>query len=173
MGNCQAIDAASMVLQHPNGRAERLYWPVTASEVMKMHPGHYVALIITICIPDEEEKQQQSNSVRVTRVKLLKPTDILVLGQAYRLITSQEVMKGLWAKKYGKTKKKESESAENPPRVRKGQGSECTSEDGMLQSQAAKQEKHRQRTVPSGSVKSRPWQPSLESISEAAIPHQS
>ncbi|KAK9090492.1 hypothetical protein Sjap_023669 [Stephania japonica] len=143
MGNCQAIDAASMVLQHPNGRAERLYWPVTASEVMKMHPGHYVALIITICIPDKEEKQQE------------------------------KVMKGLWAKKYGKTKKKESESTENSLRVRKVQGSECKSEDGMLQSQAAKQEKHRQKTVPSGSVKSRPWRPSLESISEAAIPHQS
>lgn len=108
MGNCQAIDAATLVIQHPNGKVEKLYWPVSASEVMKTNPGHYVALLIstTLCPlktnehvanherPNNNENNHnnnnnKNNSVRLTRIKLLRPTDTLVLGQAYRLITSQ------------------------------------------------------------------------------------
>ncbi|KAL5723558.1 hypothetical protein ACHQM5_006944 [Ranunculus cassubicifolius] len=110
MGNCQAIDAASLVIQHPSGRVERLYWPITANEVMKSNPSHYVALIITSTVGDGEKNV--GNGVRVTRVKLLKATDMLNLRQAYRLIDSKEVMKGLWAKKYAKMKMKEHESNE-------------------------------------------------------------
>ncbi|KAG5522896.1 hypothetical protein RHGRI_034893 [Rhododendron griersonianum] len=47
MGNCQAIDNASLVIQHPCGRADKLYSPVSANEVMKMNPGHYVAQLLT------------------------------------------------------------------------------------------------------------------------------
>lgn len=101
MGNCQAIDAATLVIQHPNGKVEKLYWAVSASEIMKINPGHYVALLIstTLCPlnrtnqdhdrPNNNLKNNNSNSVRLTRIKLLRPTDTLVLGQAYRLITSQ------------------------------------------------------------------------------------
>lgn len=88
MGNCQAIDAAALVIQHPTGRLERMYWPVSASEVMKMNPGHYVSLIIPLPISEDEEKNDQK-TVRFTRVKLLRPTDTLNLGHAYRLVTSQ------------------------------------------------------------------------------------
>nr|APR64085.1 hypothetical protein [Populus tomentosa] len=95
MGNCQAIDAATLVIQHPNGKIENLYWPVSASEVMKTNPGHY----------------------------LLRPTDTLVLGHVYRLITTQEVTKGLWAKKQAKLKKNDPESEEKPERVKEKQGS--------------------------------------------------
>ena len=83
MGNCQAVDAAALVIQHPNGRIERMYWSVSASEVMKMNPGHYVSLIIPLPSTDEEK------TVRFTRVKLLRSSDTLVLGRAYRLVTSQ------------------------------------------------------------------------------------
>lgn len=107
MGNCQAIDAATLVIQHPSGKVDKLYWPVTAREIMKMNPGHYVALLIstTMFTPNEsnnnnetskvEKKENEtsnetsSNSVRLTRIKLLRPADMLVLGQVYRLITSQ------------------------------------------------------------------------------------
>ena len=93
MGNCQAIDAAALVIQHPCGRIERLYWSVSAGEVMRMNPGHYVSLIIPLPPPPPSISQDHDSSdnktVRFTRVKLLRPTDTLVLGHAYRLITSQ------------------------------------------------------------------------------------
>lgn len=87
MGNCQAIDAAALVIQHPCGRMERFYWPILASEVMRMNPGHYVSLIIPL--PPSEDANQDDKPVRFTRVKLLRPSDTLPLGHAYRLVTSQ------------------------------------------------------------------------------------
>ncbi|PWA51663.1 hypothetical protein CTI12_AA461830 [Artemisia annua] len=127
MGNCQAIDNASLVLQTQNGRAERYYSPVSAAEIMKLHPGHHVALLLTTTFysspppssninnnnnnnkndnnNDKNDKNATNTNqqpLRVTRIKLLRPTDNLVLGHAYRLITNQEVMKGLKAKKNGK-----------------------------------------------------------------------
>lgn len=95
MGNCQAIDAAALVIQHPNGRIERLYWPVTASEVMRMNPGHYVSLIIPLpssSVSDEDKQPDHQKTVRFTRVKLLRPSDTLSLGHAYRLVTSQGIV---------------------------------------------------------------------------------
>lgn len=109
MGNCQAIDAATLVIQHPSGKVEKLYWPVSASEIMKTNPGHYVALLIstTLCpvktnedgggnhenpnknIENNSNSNNYTNSIRFTRIKLLRASDTLVLGQAYRLITSQ------------------------------------------------------------------------------------
>lgn len=87
MGNCQAVDAAALVIQHPSGKIERMYWSITASQVMKLNPGHYVSLIIPL--PGGEGHDNSGNkTVRFTRVKLLRPTDTLVLGRAYRLVTS-------------------------------------------------------------------------------------
>uniref|UniRef100_A0A803P8Y3 Uncharacterized protein n=1 Tax=Cannabis sativa TaxID=3483 RepID=A0A803P8Y3_CANSA len=119
MGNCQAIDAATLVIQHPNGKVEKLYCPVSASEIMKTNPGHYVALLIstTLCPtkPTTDKNTTTSTtttttgagtgtggngSVRLTRIKLLRPTDTLAL----------EVMKGLWAKKQAKLKRNLSQS---------------------------------------------------------------
>jgi hypothetical protein len=91
MGNCQAIDAAALVIQHPSGKIERLYWPVSASDVMKMNPGHYVSLIIPLPLPDQENQPPEQKTVRFTRVKLLRPNDTLALGHAYRLVTSQGI----------------------------------------------------------------------------------
>lgn len=73
MGNCQAAEAATVVIQHPGGnKLERFYWAVSASEVMNSNPGHYVALVITS---------------PVNQLKLLRPDDTLLIGQVYRLIT--------------------------------------------------------------------------------------
>ena len=132
MGNCQAIDAATLVVQHPNGKVDQMYWPVPASEIMKINPGYYVALLITTTVCHTSPKiephsdpnthknttinkntQKNSNTrsnttkntqndknsststgdgrntVRITRVKLLRPTDTLTLGHVYRLISSK------------------------------------------------------------------------------------
>ncbi|KAL5725394.1 hypothetical protein ACHQM5_008542 [Ranunculus cassubicifolius] len=176
MGNCQAIDAASLVIQHPSGRVERLYWPITANEVMKSNPSHYVALIITSSVGDGEKNV--GNGVRVTRVKLLKATDMLNLGQAYRLIDSKEVMKGLWAKKYAKMKMKEHESTEKmqnetqKPVCQKEARTTSEVEANNNNNQMPIQEKHRQRGTPSASARGRQWRPSLQSISEAGLSSQ-
>ncbi|CAA2979541.1 Hypothetical predicted protein [Olea europaea subsp. europaea] len=85
MGNCQAAEAATVVIQHPGGnKLERFYWAVSASEVMTSNPGHYVALVITS---------------PVNQLKLLRPDDTLLIGQVYRLITFEDVLKEFAAKK--------------------------------------------------------------------------
>lgn len=90
MGNCQAVDAAALVIQHPSGRIERMYWSISANEVMKMNPGHYVSLIIPLPNNNSgEDNSDEKKTVRFTRVKLLRSTDTLVLGRAYRLVTSE------------------------------------------------------------------------------------
>ncbi|GKV22820.1 hypothetical protein SLEP1_g32643 [Rubroshorea leprosula] len=119
MGNCQAVDAAALVIQHPCGKIERMYWPVTASEVMRMNPGHYVSLIIPLPVSTEENQDQKT--VRYTRIKLLRQSDTLALGHAYRLITSQEVMKVVRAKKYAKVKAQQLNSVEKLQEAPKNQ----------------------------------------------------
>lgn len=100
MGNCQAIEAAALVIQHPCGKIERLYWSISASEVMRLNPGHYVSLIIPLPSNDNQDlKNDNTNTnqpkvnttVRFTRVKLLRPNDTLALGHAYRLVTTQGI----------------------------------------------------------------------------------
>ncbi|KAF9667831.1 hypothetical protein SADUNF_Sadunf15G0064200 [Salix dunnii] len=184
MGNCQAVDAATLVIQHPNGKVENLYWPVSASEVMKTNPGHYVALLLsTTLYPTSNNGECPANgttnndSLRVTRIKLLRPTDTLVLGHVYRLITTQEVMKGILAKKQAKLKKNDPESEEKPERVKEKQGSGMDtkarrSEQEKKNQVAIKNERNRPRATKSANSasainRSRAWQPSLRSILEA------
>ncbi|KAD7478880.1 hypothetical protein R6Q59_005309 [Mikania micrantha] len=162
MGNCQAVDAAALVIQHPSGKIERMYWSVTAGDIMKMNPGHYVSLIIPL--PGAENHDGSGNKiVRFTRVKLLRPTDMLVLGRAYRLVTSQEVVKVLRAKRQAKMKKERPETMVE----KENHGEEETSSELESSSQVIAHDRTiRQR---SGSFsKSKTWRPSLDSISEAA-----
>ncbi|URE27560.1 hypothetical protein MUK42_06955 [Musa troglodytarum] len=132
MGNCQAAEVATVVIQHPGGRVERLYWPTSAADVMKSNPGYHVALV-TLYV-SETKTDSGAGTVRFTRVRLLKPRDVLLLGQVYRLITSQgsiraasrpfpdsllvslipdalpEVAKALRQRKHEKLKKSQAES---------------------------------------------------------------
>ncbi|XP_018457575.1 uncharacterized protein LOC108828394 [Raphanus sativus] len=167
MGNCQAVDAAALVVQHPDGKLDRYYGPVPVAEIMRVYPGHYVSLIIPL--PETnvsatttktlEEDKSERRVVKFTRVKLLRPTESLVLGHAYRLITSQEVIKILRAKKYAKTKKHQSETTEEKKKV--------SEESDKNQDLETNDEKQRAVLTSSGSSKSRTWRPSLQSISEA------
>ncbi|OAY61538.1 uncharacterized protein LOC110619701 [Manihot esculenta] len=182
MGNCQAIDAAALVIQHPCGKIERLYWPISASEVMRMNPGHYVSLIIPL--PSVHGDQDKTNNpdkktaVQFTRVKLLRPTDTLALGHAYRLVTTQEVMKVLRAKKYAKMNRQQPESVEKPQTASEKTSSDCEAgnkpadmdKDKEKDHQTTKNERHRPRTpsISSTTLRSKSWRPKLQSISEAA-----
>jgi len=103
MDTCQAAEAAAVVIQHPGGKVERLYWSTTAAEVMRSNPGHYVALVILRVAADKTAAPGDAaaaatttgagagggGGAKITRVKLLKPKDTLLLGQVYRLITAQ------------------------------------------------------------------------------------
>ncbi|KAM0835133.1 hypothetical protein ACQ4PT_063127 [Festuca glaucescens] len=108
MGNCHAAEAAAAVVQHPGGRVERLYWSTSAAEVMRANPGHYVALV-TLRVAEERHENADGTgarrTVRLTRVKLLKPKETLLLGHVYRLITSHEVTKAVQARKEEKMNK--------------------------------------------------------------------
>ncbi|XP_039062076.1 uncharacterized protein LOC120206509 [Hibiscus syriacus] len=154
MGNCQAIDAAVLVIQHPCGKIERLYWSVPASEVMRINPGYYVSLIIPLPVSD----QDGDKAARFTRVKLLRPRDRLALGHAYRLITSQEVMEVLKAKKYAKTKRQQQLLKSNE---------KLEHEQGNLQTQVTTEHEGR-RPSKAPAMSSKSWRPSLQSISESA-----
>lgn len=188
MGNCQAIDSATLVIQHPNGRVDNLYWPVAASEIMKMNPGHYVALLLTTTLYSSTAAAaaaaaakksstivNNSTPLRITRIKLLRPTDTLVLGHVYRLVTSQEVMKGMWAKKQAKMKQQQLEGADKYGKIMTENISpdfeeEIRKSTEMEKSKQVKHERQRSRNntaVNSGVSKPRGWQPSLKAISEA------
>ncbi|XP_020217656.1 uncharacterized protein LOC109801081 isoform X2 [Cajanus cajan] len=165
MGNCQAVDAAVLVIQHPCGRIERLYWPVTASEVMRTNPGHYVSLIIPLPVPPQDQNREQK-TVRFTRVKLLRPNETLNLGHAYRLITTQEVMKVLKAKKHAKTRKPQAEHTLQPEK----QSSACeahTEGESTHQGMRAERQRPRAASANPAVVRSKSWRPSLQSISES------
>ncbi|XP_028069101.1 uncharacterized protein LOC114271693 isoform X2 [Camellia sinensis] len=93
MGNCQAAEAATVVIQHPGNKIDRIYWSVSANEVMSANPGHYVALVVTSPISKSE------NGTPVKQLKLLRPDDTLLIGQVYRLISFEDVLKEFAAKK--------------------------------------------------------------------------
>ncbi|KAF3494484.1 hypothetical protein DY000_02057951 [Brassica cretica] len=164
MGNCQTINAAALVLQHAGGKIDRYYTSISVSEIMSMYPGHYVCLIIPLT--EEEEKnipatvkrdeKKHKKGVRFTRVQLLRPTESLVLGHAYRLITSQEVMKVLREKKCAKTKKHHAEAMTTVKKLL---------EKNVSEKKQGKQ--HRVLTSSASFLKSKAWKPSLQSISEA------
>lgn len=81
MGNCQAAEAATVVIQHPGNKVERVYWSVSANEVMASNPGHYVALVIA------SHTARTENGLPVKQLKLLRPDDSLLLGHVYRLVS--------------------------------------------------------------------------------------
>ncbi|KAF8112574.1 hypothetical protein N665_0063s0060 [Sinapis alba] len=157
MGNCQAVETATAVLERPDGKSERFYSTVSASEVIKSHHGHHVALLISSTVPN-------GGSLRVTRIKLLRPSDNLLLGHVYRLISSEEVMKGLRAKKSEKMKKIHGEfSVEeeeiNPLTLRS---------ESAFDKDSQRKIHEKQRGINTGATnKVRAWQPSLQSIAES------
>ncbi|KAJ6678837.1 hypothetical protein OIU85_009312 [Salix viminalis] len=93
MGNCQAAEAATVVIQHPGNKIERIYWSVSAHEIMNSNPGHYVALVVT------SPTTRTENGLPLKQLKLLRPDDTLLMGQVYRLVSFEDVLKEFAAKK--------------------------------------------------------------------------
>ncbi|KAJ7147204.1 hypothetical protein O6H91_10G070300 [Diphasiastrum complanatum] len=84
MGNCQATDAAAAVVEHPGGRTERLYWPISARQLMLKNPGHYVAVYAW--------PTSFSDGTVKPKLKLLPPTAMLSVGNCYRILSFEEVL---------------------------------------------------------------------------------
>ncbi|KAL6861315.1 hypothetical protein ACP4OV_017015 [Aristida adscensionis] len=183
MGNCQAAEAATVVVQHPGGRVERLYWATSAAEVMRANPGHYVALVThRAAAAEEEEKRPRPKAARqegekpparVTRVKLLKPRDMLLLGQAYRLITVDDVSRALQAKKEEKTRRAAAavQQSKHAGGATAGSGEEDSPRAQQLDD-SLDQDRDGHRSNPSSAAHSgarhRHWRPSLHSIAEVS-----
>ncbi|KAF0932602.1 hypothetical protein E2562_010475 [Oryza meyeriana var. granulata] len=182
MGNCQAAEAATVVIQHPGGRVERLCWSTSAAEVMRANPGHYVALV-TLRVAEERHDAEGGarRTVRLTRVKLLKPKETLLLGHAYRLITTHEVTKAVQARKEEKLRKAQQQLLESRQKQQSKARAAAAAEadeaedndnfddeaalDASLD-QLARQD--RDGSNRSSSARHRQWRPSLHSIDEAA-----
>ncbi|XP_073042222.1 uncharacterized protein [Primulina eburnea] len=187
MGNCQAIDNATLVIQHPNGKENRLFQPIVATEIMKINPGHYVALLLTTTLykstssataaaaGNKGSTKNNKIPLRVTRIKLLRPTDTLVLGHVYRLVTTEEVMKGLGAKKLAKWKQRK--SGDDAEMYGKSAAKPNSDFEGVLRRNAVemteqvkdrgRKSRNNKAPVVHAPSKSKAWQPSLSSISEA------
>ncbi|KAL1354562.1 hypothetical protein HN51_006640 [Arachis hypogaea] len=154
MGNCQAAEAATVVIQHPGNKIERIYWSVSARQVMDSNPGHYVGHVI-----------HSSN-----HFKLLRPTDTLLIGQLYRLISFQDVLKEFAAKKsvklgkllkdraaLGFEMKHKDLSNPNPSTAKVERGGEVH---GMRSSSSSKKKKK------GSGGGGQQWRPALQSIAE-------
>ncbi|PIA29398.1 hypothetical protein AQUCO_06000043v1 [Aquilegia coerulea] len=86
MGNCQAAEAATVVIIHPENKIERIYWSVSANQIMNSNPGHYVAHLVTSLTAKSEDGKP------LKQLKLLRPDDTLLIGQVYRLISFEGKM---------------------------------------------------------------------------------
>ncbi|CAL4913107.1 unnamed protein product [Urochloa decumbens] len=104
MGNCQAAEAAAVLIQHPGGgRTERAYWALSAGSVMAANPGHYVAAVIATTQPAAGgDAASASAPVTVKHLKLLRPDDTLLLGRVYRLVSFEEVLREFASKRHVK-----------------------------------------------------------------------
>ncbi|KAH0458854.1 hypothetical protein IEQ34_011668 [Dendrobium chrysotoxum] len=199
MGNCQAIDVvAAAIIQHPNGSLKKLYWPTTAGEVMRSYPGHHVALVSFHISGDVLNTSNtkgdaggggggDTSSLRLICVRLLKHNDLLLIGQVYRLVTSQgrlsfsliniwlmvlknlmfpcfygspEVAKALQARKQERHMKAKAQAELMKQQQHKQRRPQSAGFEGR--DQVVKNEKERSRI-------SHQWRPSLQSISEAGI----
>ncbi|KAL2322852.1 hypothetical protein Fmac_027231 [Flemingia macrophylla] len=96
MGNCQAAEEATVVIEHPGNKIERVYWSLSANHVMNSNPGHYVALVVS------SPTLMSDNGTPMKQLKLLRPDDTLHIGHVYRLITFEDVLKEFASKKCGK-----------------------------------------------------------------------
>ncbi|KAL6596216.1 hypothetical protein ACP70R_047580 [Stipagrostis hirtigluma subsp. patula] len=180
MGNCQAAEAAAVVIQHPGGKVERLYGPATAEDVMRNNPGHYVALVVlrvTDPAADAKAAGGGGGGAKITKVKLLKPKDTLLLGQVYRLITSQEVAKAIQARRQDKMRRgdeasndwrRQQQPQSQPERAAAVAGGHEQSQRSSDQERKRPAQDRHRSSGGGGAGRGRHWRPTLQSITESA-----
>ncbi|KAK7386354.1 hypothetical protein VNO78_26535 [Psophocarpus tetragonolobus] len=174
MGNCQAAEAATVLIQHPGNKIERIYWSLSAHQVMDSNPGHYVALVVS------SPTLKSDNGTPMKQLKLLRPDDTLHIGQVYRLISFEDVLKEFASKKCGKLGKLLQEASGHGVQM-KHRDSRAANPSSSSKSEfgSVKVEQEIQRMVNNGGSSSNnkgvgrhlvgsggQWRPALQSISE-------
>ncbi|WCJ31439.1 hypothetical protein M5689_012934 [Euphorbia peplus] len=160
MGNCQAAEAATVIIQHPaNKKIQRVYWSVSAHEIMNANPGHYVALLV------QSPTMKAQNGLPLKHLKLLRPDDTLLIGHVYRLVSFEDVLKEFASKKCVKLGKllKERRSLE------KSSSPDTSKSDTSSLLQEVEQESSTTTTTTTGGMGRKylgHWKPALQSISE-------
>ncbi|WOK92365.1 hypothetical protein Cni_G01056 [Canna indica] len=181
MGNCQcqsADAAAAAVIQHPDGRMETAYWPLSASQVMAANPGHYVTVIITVAQParspatSNDHLSQGGRPVRY--LKLLGPDDTLQVGHFYRLVSFEDVLREFRTKRrvrlsklLGKKKeqlRKQCDESNSPS----SSSSAVAAEDEEAQEGVDSMESESHGDIGARVTRHGQWRPSLQTISEVA-----
>lgn len=174
MGNCQAAEAATVVIQHPGNKIERVYWSISAQQVMTSNPGHYVALVVT------SPTAKSENGTPLKQLKLLRPDDTLLIGHVYRLISFEDVLKEFAAKKCVKLGKLLEKGGPGVETRRKDSSSSITNPKSKFDnSGSVKNEQEVHRPVSNGESSSSSmrsvgrhytgggqWRPALQSIAE-------
>ncbi|KAH0464270.1 hypothetical protein IEQ34_007056 [Dendrobium chrysotoxum] len=166
MGNCQAAEAATVLIQHPGGRIERIYWSLSASQVMASNPGHYVAVIITSQLPGPN---LAGAAAPVKHLKLLRPDDTLHIGHVYRLVSFEEVLREFVSKKHVRLSKLVNAAKEKRrSRSKRGEGDPpaVTGETLMQARDAAADGKRVGEAAAAPPPRMRQWRPALQSIDE-------
>ncbi|XP_031272902.1 uncharacterized protein LOC116131396 [Pistacia vera] len=176
MGNCQAAEAATVVIQHPSNKIERIYWSVSANEIMNSNPGYYVALVVT------SPTLKSENGLPLKQLKLLRPDDTLSIGNVYHLISFEDVLKEFAAKKCMKLGRLLKErggrdrlevktnisSGPKPNPTQNSKSESCGFVKGVVGSSGSSRNRvvGRQHGVGGGSGGGGQWKPALQSIAE-------
>lgn len=179
MGNCQAAEVAAVAIHHPAGtKVERIYWSVSAHDIMSANPGHYVAQVIAASSQTVAAKDE-SGGTPARQLRLLRPDDTLHIGQVYRLVSFEDVMKEFAAKKCVKlgkllersggdgveSKKKESRTSRGPSSKH-----DSVTADDCMSTKEEEEEVDEMGSSSSGGLRGltggRQWKPALQSISE-------
>ncbi|KAH7299458.1 hypothetical protein KP509_24G013100 [Ceratopteris richardii] len=98
MGNCQAADLGSAVVEFPQGKVRRIpelqRKPVLAQRLMANHPGYFVALVSSSIVKATSSCSSYPVSEAFNRLpyKLLAPDAPLRMGHRYRLISFEEAL---------------------------------------------------------------------------------
>ncbi|KAL9663267.1 hypothetical protein QQ045_028106 [Rhodiola kirilowii] len=168
MGNCHASEAATVLIQRPGNKIERLYFSISAQEVMNSNPGHYVALVVTTTTPPSLAAKPSDNGGPVKQLKLLRPSDSLQIGQVYRLISFEDVLKEFNGKKCVKLGKllKEKKGCDKRPKHESGADHVAIQKDGDEDEQAETYSSSAESYMSIRIMNKQQWRPALQSISE-------
>ncbi|XP_074572001.1 uncharacterized protein LOC141828468 [Curcuma longa] len=185
MGNCQAAEAAAVVIQHRDGRLEKAYWSLPATQVMAANPGHYVASILT-CTPRPSSSASHHHRRKpVAYLKLLRPDETLVVGHVYRLVSFEEVLREFASKRHVRLSRLLDKQEEKPSSITVKGDDDRHREMEDPDTVPAKREEHKAEaevdqqleevvqgmtifcnTPSGGATRHGQWKPALESIAE-------
>ncbi|XP_074574610.1 uncharacterized protein LOC141831038 [Curcuma longa] len=167
MGNCQTIDVATVVIQHPDGTTQKANCPLSASHIMAANPCHYVALIITVIAQRRSSSAASAAAATdelcgkaVRYLKLLAPDEPLQVGHFYRLVSFEDVLREFGTKRQVRLSKLLATKKEIIKRS-------CTGEsDASASSQSVADEEEGRGEIGVRSTKQGQWRPTLQTISE-------